>query len=72
MNYHNQLLKRTQVQELTGLSKTSIYKRMGEGEFPQSIALSPKTIRWDRREIDKGGTSKRIEWLLGRLDKAKC
>ena len=53
MTYHNQLLKRTQVQELTGLSKTSIYKRMGEGEFPQSIALSPKTIRWDRREIDK-------------------
>ena len=53
MNYHNQLLRRTQVQELTGLSKTSIYKRMNEGDFPQSITLSPKTIRWDRREIDK-------------------
>ena len=26
---------------------------MNEGDFPQSIALSPKTIRWDRREIDK-------------------
>ena len=53
MNYHNQLLRRTQVQELTGLSKTSINKRMNEGDFPQSIALSPKTIRCDRREIDK-------------------
>ena len=42
MQLHHQLLRRTQVQELTGLSKTSIYKRMNEGNFPQSIALSSK------------------------------
>jgi|TARA_Y100000114_G_scaffold82085_1_gene75777 prophage regulatory protein len=53
MQLHHQLLRRTQVQELTGLSKTSIYKRMNEGNFPQSIALSPKTIRWVRGEVIK-------------------
>ena len=53
MQLHHQLLRRTQVQELTGLSKTSIYKRMNEGNFPQSIALSPKPIRWVRGEVIK-------------------
>ena len=53
MNDNLQLLRRTEVEELTGLSSTAIYDRMREGSFPKSIALSPKTIRWVRGEILK-------------------
>ena len=53
MNDNLQLLRRTEVEELTGLSRTAIYDRMREGSFPKSIALSPKTIRWVRGEILK-------------------
>ena len=53
MNDNLQLLRRTEVEQLTGLSRTAIYDRMREGSFPKSIALSPKTIRWVRGEILK-------------------
>ena len=53
MNDNLQLLRRTEVEELTGLSRTAIYDRMREGRFPKSVALSPKTIRWVRGEIIK-------------------
>ena len=53
MNDNLQLLRRTEVEELTGLSRTAIYDRMRDGSFPKSIALSPKTIRWVRGEILK-------------------
>ena len=53
MNDNLQLLRRAEVEELTGLSRTAIYDRMREGSFPKSIALSPKTIRWVRGEILK-------------------
>ena len=53
MNDNLQLLRRTEVEQLTGLSRTAIYDRMREGTFPKSIALSPKTIRWVRGEILK-------------------
>ena len=53
MNDNLQLLRRTEVEQLTGLSRTAIYDRMREGRFPKSVALSPKTIRWVRGEIIK-------------------
>ena len=53
MNDNLQLLRRTEVEQLTGLSRTAIYDRMREGSFPKSIALSPKTIRLVRGEILK-------------------
>jgi len=53
MNSYYQLIRRKEVEELTGLSRTAIYDRMREGRFPKSVALSPKTIRWVRGEIIK-------------------
>ena len=53
MNPYYQFIRRKEVEELTGLSRTAIYDRMREGTFPKSIALSPKTIRWVRGEILK-------------------
>ena len=53
MNPYYQFIRRKEVEELTGLSRTAIYDRMREGLFPKSVALSPKTIRWVKGEIIK-------------------
>lgn len=40
------------VQQLTGFSRTEIYKRMKEGTFPQSIKLGKRSIAWSSATIE--------------------
>lgn len=40
------------VQQLTGFSRTEIYKRMKEGTFPQSIKLGKRSIAWSSTTIE--------------------
>ena len=63
MNPYYQFIRRKEVEELTGLSRTAIYDRMREGRFPKSVALSPKTIRWVRGEI--------IKWIEEQISSAR-
>ena len=35
----------------TGLSRSSIYKMMGESRFPKSFSLSPRCIGWLESDI---------------------
>lgn len=46
------ILKRTQVQARTGISRSGIYQKMAEGEFPQSISLGPRAVGWLESSID--------------------
>jgi len=46
------LLRMPAVQQLTGFSRTEIYKRMKEGTFPQSIKLGKRSIAWSATTID--------------------
>ena len=54
------LLKRKQVQDLTTLSKTSIYKLVGEGTFPKPIKLGAKAVAWRESDI--------IDWIRRRVE----
>jgi prophage regulatory protein len=47
------IIRRKQVQERTGLSRSSIYKLMKEGKFPKSVALSQRSIGWRSSHIDQ-------------------
>jgi prophage regulatory protein len=47
------ILRRPQVQERTGLSRSSIYKLMKEGRFPRAVALSTRSIGWHSSHIDQ-------------------
>ncbi len=39
-------LRRVAVQELTGLSRSSIYRLMDAGDFPRPVKLTGKAVRW--------------------------
>ena len=48
---HNRLLRRRQVEELTGMSRSSIYRLMQTGEFPRPVRVGPAAVRWRARDI---------------------
>ena len=51
MKYEEQLLRRKEVEQLTSLSRTSIYRLMARNDFPQKIELAPKIVVWRKSEV---------------------
>lgn len=50
--------RRTEVEEITGLSRSTIYNMMDKGEFPRPIRLTRKAVGWSESAI--------AEWLESR------
>jgi prophage regulatory protein len=46
------ILRLPAVKARTGLSRSSIYLRMSQGQFPQSIPLGPRIIGWLETDIE--------------------
>lgn len=46
------LLRRKQVQERVGLSRSEIYRLMKLGRFPMSVPLGERIRAWDADEIE--------------------
>nr|WP_235584719.1 AlpA family phage regulatory protein [Thiomicrospira sp. WB1] len=46
------LLKISQLVEITGLSKATIYRRISNGEFPSQVRLSARRVGWKQSEIE--------------------
>lgn len=44
-------LRRHAVQELTGLSRSTIYDLMAKGIFPRPVHLSVRAVAWPESEI---------------------
>jgi prophage regulatory protein len=53
------LLRVNQVAELTGLSSSSIYKQMREGNFPKSILITKRATAWPEEAI--------IDWISKKI-----
>ena len=47
----DRLLRRRQVEELTGLSRSTVYKMMQNGEFPRPVRIGPAAVRWRASDI---------------------
>ena len=47
----DRLLRRKEVEEITGLGRSSIYKYMQEGKFPQRVLVGPNAVRWKASDI---------------------
>lgn len=45
------LLRRRQVEEMTGLSRSSIYRLMRIQEFPVAVKVGPAAVRWKESDI---------------------
>lgn len=55
-------LRRPAVEEITGLSRSSIYALMARGEFPKPVRLTGKAVAWPESAIS--------EWLNSRSSAA--
>jgi prophage regulatory protein len=51
----NKIIRLPEVKNKTGLSRSSIYLRMSQGEFPRSISLGARAIGWLESDVN--------EWL---------
>ncbi len=47
----DRLLRRSEVERMTGLSRSAIYSKMRKGEFPAPKKVGPNAVRWLRSEI---------------------
>jgi prophage regulatory protein len=52
------LLRRPEVERLTGLRKTAIYDGMKAGTFPKRVKLTTRCVGWPEHEI--------AEWIASR------
>ena len=52
------LLRRQEVEQLTGFRRSNIYRLMALGEFPLPIKIGARAVRWPEAEI--------MEWLATR------
>ncbi|MNF50627.1 helix-turn-helix transcriptional regulator [Pseudomonas sp. BF-B-30] len=44
-------IKRQEVESISGLSCTEIYRRIAAGTFPKQITLGPKCVVWIESEV---------------------
>lgn len=53
------ILRLPSIKASTGLSRSSIYVKMGRGEFPKPISLGDRAVGWLQSDIEK--------WLQQRI-----
>jgi prophage regulatory protein len=53
-----QVLKIAEVSEMVGLSRTTIWRRERDGDFPQRLRLGGRRIGWNAGEV--------VAWLEAR------
>lgn len=58
------ILRRRHVQDVTGLSRSTIYDMMSKGAFPRPMRLGLRAVGWAESEIDA--------WLEARMAERKA
>ena len=49
---NDELIRRPDVQAMTGLSCAGIYKLMRQGRFPEPLKVTTRAVRWRRSELE--------------------
>jgi len=57
------ILRRKQVQDRTGLSRSTIYLRISQGSFPKAISLGARAVGWLDSEVDA--------WLINQIEHSR-
>ena len=52
MSTDNRLLTRREVERRVGMGRSSVYRAMREGRFPEPLRIGPKSVRWSSHEIE--------------------
>ena len=58
-----QILRRKQVEEITGMKRSSIYQRIKIGNFPAPIKLGDRAVGWISTEIQ--------DWIAEQIKKCR-
>lgn len=45
-------LKLKEVMDKTALSRSAIYRKMNDGDFPQTVSLGDRAVAWLESEVD--------------------
>ena len=48
----DRLMRREEVEERTGLSRSTLYRKMREGTFPEPLRVGARAVRWPCSEIE--------------------
>lgn len=54
----NTMLRRVEVEQICGLSRSTIYRLLKEGKFIQPIKIGPRAVRWPKQEL--------VDWISTR------
>lgn len=46
------LVRWPEVHQRTGLSRTTVWRRVGEGSFPQPVKISAQLVAWRAADLD--------------------
>lgn len=57
------ILRLPKVKSCTGLSRSTIYLRISEGNFPAPVSLGGRAVGWIEAEVD--------EWLNQRIEASR-
>ncbi len=52
MSTIDRMLRREEVQDRTGLSRSAIYRLMREGQFPLPRRLGQRAVRWRESDLE--------------------
>ena len=50
-NLPKRILRRPEVEKLTGLSRSTLYLRMSKNTFPKSIPLGGRIVGWTEKSV---------------------
>jgi prophage regulatory protein len=59
----HKILRLPDVKKTTGLSRSSIYLRIANNEFPKAISLGGRAVGWLNSDID--------EWINERIEESR-
>lgn len=54
----NRILRRYDVEQMVGLSRSTLYAMMAEGDFPKPVKLGKRAVGWHERDV--------LEWIESR------
>lgn len=55
----NKILKLPKVKSLSGLSRSTIYNRISQNDFPKQVNLGGRSVGWVESEV--------LEWIDNRI-----
>ena len=61
----DRLLRRPEVETLTGLSRAAIYQQMAQGQFPRPINIGRRAVAWPQSVIDDWIEARKAEAGIG-------